>query len=124
MCPCGCDSRRSVAHSPCRLDSATGRRGTGSRAYLTTGTASGIARKPEVTLSHHPLILKDRVLSEAAKKGIHVLRQAQHERKIADDFNTVPFALSLSKGERRGFRPPARRPFLTAAARSRKLLRF
>ena len=30
-----------------------------------------------------------------------VLRQAQHERQIFNNFNTHPFALSVSKGERR-----------------------
>jgi hypothetical protein len=30
-----------------------------------------------------------------------VLRQAQHEREINDSLKFIPFALSLSKGERR-----------------------
>jgi len=34
-----------------------------------------------------------------------VLRQAQHERQIFNNFNTHPFALSVSKGERRKSRP-------------------
>jgi hypothetical protein len=34
-----------------------------------------------------------------------VLRQAQHERQIFNNFNTHPFALSVSKGERRKNRP-------------------
>jgi hypothetical protein len=38
-----------------------------------------------------------------SKKSVFVLRQAQHERRILNDFNLCPIALSLSKGEHGDF---------------------
>jgi hypothetical protein len=36
-----------------------------------------------------------------------MLRQAQHERNFSNDFNLTPFAVSLSKGQRRVFQQPS-----------------
>jgi hypothetical protein len=43
------------------------------------------------------------MITDSAEKPQRMLRLAQHERKISNDFDNPPFVLRLSKDERRVF---------------------